>query len=116
MYYLPQTEAYYAAFEETKQLFYTNLGYLSPEGFEGTPKYFEWAEDTTVEEQAQWLTEVAQLGQETGMVRAVMIWNVNFDCYGDCGGVQDPQVGYAIIRPDGSCPACEALHDLLGTR
>jgi len=24
--------------------------------------------------------------------------------------------GYAIIRPDGSCPACETLHRVMGGR
>jgi hypothetical protein len=34
-----------------------------------------------------------------------IIWNINFT--GDLG--QDPQAGYAIIRPDESCPACARL-------
>ena len=29
--------------------------------------------------------------------------------YGD-----DPQAGYAIIRPDGSCPACDTLRAVMG--
>jgi len=32
------------------------------------------------------------------------VWNVNFTNYGE-----DPMAGYAIIRPDGSCPACALL-------
>ncbi len=34
----------------------------------------------------------------------MIVWNVDFTGYGS-----DPQAGYAMIRPDGSCPACEAL-------
>jgi hypothetical protein len=37
-------------------------------------------------------------------VRILIIWNINFLEYG-----ADPMGGYAIIRPDGSCPACSAL-------
>ena len=32
------------------------------------------------------------------------IWNIDFDSYDN-----DPQAGYAIIRADGSCPACETI-------
>jgi hypothetical protein len=41
----------------------------------------------------------------SGRVRLVIVWNVDFTgVYGS-----DPMGGYAIIRPDGSCPACDAL-------
>jgi hypothetical protein len=115
-FFLPQTQLYYNVFGGTRQLFYTELGYVSPEGYGWIPGTFAWGANTTVAQQAQWLAEVVQLSSQTGMVRAVIVWNVDFDCYGDCGGVQDPQAGYAIIRPDGSCPACDTLHALLGTR
>jgi hypothetical protein len=115
-FFLPQTQTYYNIFGGTRQLFYTELGYVSPEGYGWIPDTFAWGANTTVAQQAQWLSEVVQLSSQTGMVRVVIVWNVDFDCYGPCGGVQDPQAGYAIIRPDGSCPACESLHALLGTR
>ena len=115
-FFLPQTQTYYNIFGGTRQLFYTELGYVSPEGYGWIPGTFAWGANTTVAQQAQWLAEVVQLSSQTGMVRVVIVWNVDFDCYGDCGGVQDPQAGYAILRPDGSCPACESLHALLGTR
>ncbi len=115
-FFLPQTQTYYNIFGGSRQLFYTELGYVSPEGYGWIPDTFAWGANTTVEQQAQWLAEVVQLSSQTGMVRVVIVWNVDFDCYGPCGGVQDPQAGYAILRPDGSCPACESLHALLGTR
>jgi len=37
-------------------------------------------------------------------VRLLIVWNIDFTGYGD-----DPQAGYAIIRPDGGCPVCVAL-------
>jgi hypothetical protein len=45
------------------------------------------------------------------MVRCIIVWNIDYVRYG-----YDPQDGYAIIRPGGGCPACEALHNVLGTR
>jgi hypothetical protein len=112
-YFLPQTQLYYNVFGGRKQLFYTELGYVSPEGYPPIPAPFSWAANTTVAQQAQWLAEVVQLSDQTGMVRVVIIWNVDATCYGQCGGVEDPQAGYAIIRPGGSCPACDSLHAML---
>jgi hypothetical protein len=37
----------------------------------------------------------------------VIVWNVDFSGYGD-----DPSAGYAIVRPGGSCPACDTLSTL----
>jgi len=37
-------------------------------------------------------------------VRMMIVWNIDFQNYG-----ADPMAGFAIIRPDGSCPACSAL-------
>jgi hypothetical protein len=41
----------------------------------------------------------------------MIVFNVDFTLYGD-----DPQAGYAIIRPGGSCPACETLRAVTGGR
>ncbi len=111
-YYLPQTELYYEQFSGKRQLFYTELGYLSAEGYGWIPEAFSWAGNISTAMQAAWLTEAARLGRESGMVRAIVIWNVDATCYGDCGSAEDPQGGYAIIRPGGACPACDALKTL----
>ncbi len=108
-FFMPQTRAYYNIFGGSRKLFYTELGYVSPEGYGAIPGPFSWAAATTVAQQAQWLGEVVRLSRQTGMVANVIVWNVGAQCYGMCGGVPDPQAGYNIIRPDGSCPACAAL-------
>ena len=108
-FFLPQTRAYYNIFGGSRKLFYTELGYVSPEGYGAIPGPFSWGAGTTVAQQAQWLGEVVRLSRQTGMVANVIVWNVGATCYGMCGGVPDPQAGYNIIRPDGSCPACAAL-------
>ena len=88
---------------------FTELGYLSSEGYGGLPGNFSWAADTTVAEQAAWLAEAAQLSRQSGQVRLMIVWNVDFTDWGNA----DPKGGYAILRPDGTCPACIALGNVM---
>jgi hypothetical protein len=95
-------------------LCYTELGYLSPEGFEDRgplPAGFAWASSTSVAEQAEWLREVIVMAAEyeNREIAMIIVFNVDFDRYEG----NDPQAGYAIIRPDGTCPACETISSLL---
>jgi spore germination protein YaaH len=110
-FFLPQTELYYNTFGGARKLFYTEMGYASQEGVPTFSDWFGWARGTDNSEQAAWLAEAVQLSVNTGMVRCIIVWNIDFVRYGD-----DPQDGYAIIRPGGGCPACESLHSILGTR
>jgi hypothetical protein len=109
-YFLPQTEMYYNTFGGARKLFYTEMGYASQEGVASFDDAFGWARGTDNTEQAAGLAEAVGLSVNTGMVRCIIVWNIDFVRYG-----YDPQDGYAIIRPDGSCPACESLHCVLGT-
>jgi hypothetical protein len=110
-YFLPQTELYYNTFGGARKLFYTEMGYASQEGVPTFSDWFGWARGTNNAQQAAWLAEAVQLSVSTGMVRCIIVWNIDFVRYGE-----DPQDGYAIIRPGGGCPACDALHNVLGTR
>lgn len=110
-YFLPTLNLYHNTFAGTRQVCFTELGYLSPEGFPGLPPNFSWAANTSVAEQAQWLAEAVTLARTGGKVRIMIVYNVDHTEY-DLNG--DPQAGYAIIRPDGSCPACESLHNVMG--
>lgn len=83
---------------------FTELGYLTSEGLPGLPSYFSWAQHVTVQQQAAWLAQAAALASQSGRVRLLIVWNIDIQHYG-----ADPQAGFAIIRPDGSCPACGAL-------
>lgn len=90
----------------------TELGYLSGEGFDTPiPSGFSWAAGNTVEEQATWLRDAIQIASEqtTLEVELMIIWNVDFEDFAN-----DPMAGYAMIRPDGSCPACESISTLRG--
>ena len=87
----------------------TEVGYLSPEGFGPLPGNFAWARNTSVVEQAAWLSQALLMMSnfEEMPVELAIVWNIDFDTYD-----ADPQAGYAIIRPDGSCPACDSIAGL----
>lgn len=102
--YFPAMVSLYGNTFPTKPLCFTELGYLSSEGYGPLPGGFAWAVDTSVQEQAQWLADAVRLSRQGGRVRMLIVWNVDFRAYGE-----DPQGGYAIVRPDGSCQACATL-------
>ncbi len=107
-YFWGMVDLYWNAFGGQRQLCFTELGYLSAEGYGPLPGGFAWAANTTVAQQAAWLAEAVSLARSSGKVRMVIVWNVDFTGrWGD-----DPMGGYAIVRPDGSCPACQALANL----
>lgn len=88
-----------------KPLCWTELGYLSGEGMGAAiPPLFAWAEGVTVAQQAAWLAEAASIAAQSGNVRLMIVWNVNFTRWDS-----DPMGGYAMMRPDGTCPACTTL-------
>lgn len=84
----------------------TEIGYLSPEGYGPLPPGFTWASTTSVAEQAAWLPGAVSIMADFDdmPVELAIVWNIDFDVYD-----ADPQAGYAIIRRDGSCPACETI-------
>jgi len=103
--YLPSMISVYSGtFSGARPLCFTELGYLTPEGYGGLPENFSWAGNVTLAQQASWVDGAVAYARNSGRVRVVIIWNVDFR-----GGGDDPMGGYAIIRPDGSCPACDAL-------
>ena len=110
-YYPAMVSLYYNAFGGAKKLCFTELGYLSPEGYGTLPVAFGWAGDTSVAEEAQWLGEAANLTKNGGLVRLMIVFNVDFKDYG-----ADPQAGYAVIRLGGACPACDSLRQVTGGR
>jgi hypothetical protein len=97
-------DTYWSIVGGARPICFTELGYLTAEGYGGLPSYFAWARNVTVAQQAAWLAEAAALASQSGRVRLMIVWNVDFTLYDS-----DPQAGYAIIRPGGGCPACEAL-------
>jgi len=92
-----------------KPVCFTELGYLTPVGYGPLPGAFAWAIDTSLDEHTTWLADAVSRSAQSGRVRLVIVWNIDFRVYDS-----DPQAGYAIIRADSSCPACAALGRVMG--
>ncbi len=103
-YLRPMMDVYTNAFGGSRPLCFTELGYLTPEGYGPLPPNFAWASDVTLGQQAAWLAQAVNIARNSGRVRVLIVWNVDFTRYDD-----DPMAGYAMIRPGGGCPACDAL-------
>lgn len=107
-YYPSMVNVYRNAFPG-KQLCFTEIGYLSGEGWGELPGAFGWASGTSIQEHAQWIAQAAQLARNGGYTRLFIVWNVDSTTFG-----ADPQAGYALIRKDNSCPGCNTLKAALG--
>jgi len=108
--YFPTMVNLYASVFPNKMLCFTELGYLTGEGLGPLPPAFAWAANTTVQQQAEWLAQAASLSRQTGRIRMMIVFNVDFTVWGD-----DPQAGFAIVRPGGQCVACLTLGGVMGT-
>ena len=102
-YYPTMVSLYTSVFPNTP-LCFTEIGYLSPQGYGDLPPNFAWAANVSVQNQAEWLQGAASQARASGRVRLFIVWNVDFTRYDD-----DPMAGFAIIRPDNTCPACNTL-------
>ncbi len=103
-YFQSMLNVYSGAVGGQRPLCFTELGYLTPEGYPPLDPYFAWAENVTLAQQAAWLAQAAAISSQSGKVRLMIVWNIDYQRYDT-----DPQAGFAIIRPDGGCPACDAL-------
>lgn len=110
-YFGPMLNLYSSNYGGARPLCFTELGYLSAEGFSGLPPGFAWASGTSLAEHAQWLGEAVSISGNDGRVRMLIVFNVDFTYYDPNG---DPQAGYAMIRPGGSCPACDTIRAVTG--
>jgi hypothetical protein len=103
-YFRGMLDTYWNLIGGARPICFTELGYLTPEGYPPLDPFFAWGANTTVAQQAAWLAEAAAISSQSGRVRLMIVWNVDFTFYG-----ADPQAGYAMIRPGGGCPACSAM-------
>jgi LysM repeat protein len=112
-YYQTMVDTYYNASGGKKKLCFTELGYLSGEEWGTLPAGFLWKPpfNLTVAEHAQYLGQAAQLSKDQGKVRLMVVFNVDLTTF-----TTDPQAGYAIIRPNNTCPACDKLRLVTGGR
>lgn len=103
-YFGAMLDTYWSISGGQRPICWTELGYLTPEGYGALDPFFGWAQNTSVAQQAAWLSQAAALSSQSGKVRLMIVWNVDFSNYG-----ADPMAGYAMIRPGGGCPACDAM-------
>ena len=103
-YYFGMLNLYWGITGGQKPLCFTELGFLTSHGFGPLPAGFAWAGNVTLQQHAAWLAQSIALSSQSGKVRLLIVWNVDFTLYSS-----DPQAGYAMIRTDGSCPACSAI-------
>ncbi len=95
-----------------KPLCFTEMGYATKDGIRGgMPPGFEWANGTTLANQGEWSGRLVTLLRGSGKVRLGIFWNWNFRQWIDSG---DPQSGYSLLRPDGSCPSCNNIKAAMG--
>ncbi|MEJ5308165.1 MAG: hypothetical protein WHX52_00215 [Anaerolineae bacterium] len=94
-----------------KPLCVTEFGWATSEGFGATPVGFEFADDNTLEEQAQWTVQAFQLMREWGFVHLAFLWNLDYSYKGP--GPSDPNAPYAILDMQGAArPAYSALAEM----
>ena len=107
--YYPRMVSLYRSVFPGKPLCFTEIGYLTGEGIGPLPSGFAWASGISLAQQAAWLAEAVTRARNSGAVRLFIVWNVDATLFG-----ADPQAGYAIVRPNNSCPACNSLRLAMG--
>lgn len=110
-YYWGTLNTTYNAFGGKIPVCFTELGYLTGEGIGpiASPN-FQWGNGISLANQTQWIVRAAQLSKESGKVRIMIVWNIDRRQY----DAEDPQAGFSIFRPNGSCPSCDGLRALMG--
>lgn len=95
-----------------KPLCVTEFGWATSEGFDGTPAGFEFANDNTMAEQAEWDVRAFQLMREWGFVQLAFLWNLDYSYKGGIGAT-DPNAPYSILDLQGAArPAYGALGEM----
>jgi hypothetical protein len=76
----------------------TEFGWAVSEDLEGYPPGFEFAQDNTLQEQAEWFPLAFDIMEQSGFVRLAIVWNFN---YGPQAGyaTDNDNVPYSLIGP-----------------
>jgi hypothetical protein len=101
-------QGYYDMMGGQRKLCVTEFGWASSEGLGGTPEGFGFADDNSLQEQADWIVQAFQLQREWGITWIAYLWNMD---YGNKGhGPTDPNVPYSLVDLNGiPRPAYDAL-------
>jgi hypothetical protein len=99
------------AIDPNKKLCVTEFGWASSEGYDTYPEGFEFAQDNTLDEQAQFITQAYQLMHDEDNVWLTFLFNYDFGNKGN--GPTDDPVPYSIIDTNGGPrPAFHAVIEM----
>lgn len=99
------------AVDPSMKLCVTEFGWASVEGYTEFPEGFQFAEDNTLEEQAEFIVLAYQQMRTSGDVLLTFLFNFDFGNKGS--GPTDDTVPYSILDSNGvPRPAFEALADM----
>jgi hypothetical protein len=87
------------AADPDKKLCVTEFGWASSEGYDSFPAGFEFAQDNTLDEQAQYVVQAFEQMRESGDIWLAFLFN--FDFGNKAGGPTDDPVVYSIIDTRG---------------
>ncbi|NPV66196.1 MAG: hypothetical protein HPY64_03515 [Anaerolineae bacterium] len=92
-----------------QRLCVTEFGWAVSEDLGGYPRGFEFAQDNTLQEQAEYFIEAVQWFEESGIIWLAWIWNLNYGAQAGFDPSND-NVPYSILRPDSKpAPAWDAI-------
>ncbi len=106
--YYPLMVSTYRGVFPSKPLCFTELGYITPDGLGGLPAGLEWGLNNTAQEQAQWLAQAAMLSRDGGVVRLMIVWNVDAPFT-----PSNTMAGWSMIRTSGQCLPCDTLSTVI---
>lgn len=99
------------AIDPNAKLCVTEFGWASSEGYDAVPVNFEFANDNSLEEQAQFITQAFQQMHDSGNVWLAFLFNFDFGNKGS--GPTDDPVPYSIVDINGvPRPAFGALAEM----
>jgi hypothetical protein len=87
------------AIDPNKKLCVTEFGWASDEGYDSYPEGFEFAQDNTLQEQADYIVQAFQQMQTSDDVWLAFLFNYDFGNKG--GGPSDDPVPYSIVDTQG---------------
>ncbi len=92
-----------------KKLCITEFGWATTEDLNGYPRGFEFANDNTLTEQAQFLGEAIEAMESWGFVWLAWVWNLNYGPQAGWDATAD-NVPYSLLRPEWQqAPAYEVI-------
>jgi hypothetical protein len=88
------------AIDPNMKLCVTEFGWASSEGYDAYPEGFGFAQDNTLEEQAQFIVQAFQQMHDSGDVWLAFLWNYDYGNKGN--GPTDNNVPYSIVDTNGA--------------